>query len=203
MEFTRQKLRQFVLSQAADRPLALQVLNQLRGYYINHASVTYDLPPCQPEDQAFAAAALSLVTEREVTSLVKVKAPAVNAAHAVLGESLKPLAQHLLAFRDDLNSRLAPAVREDLLVLSSLALGDGLAHALAASHARFFADLDSEIANCTAYAPTLAIFYLLAYTILGDVGRVRQLTPLVDLCLTAVPIGENLAEPGQWYLMVG
>jgi hypothetical protein len=48
----------------------------------------------------------------------------------------------------------------------------------------------------------VALVYFLGFTLIANAARADRLAPLIGLLSRAIPLGESVAEPGTWYVLV-
>lgn len=201
----RQKLSAYVLSKAPDKVLAQRALDQLQQFFQDADQGLYPLTMLWHIDDDAAAAAVSGAAMTPVDDLFPVS---VSKGHGQMAqfldsERITGLPMFIMrAHQRDLIARLGDDTYEEFVYLLFGCLGEAMVVNLTGSHRRFFDQLDALLANTIPFLPMVAIFYLLAYAIIGDATKVGQFEPLVNLMKKALPIGES-DKPGEWLLLVG
>jgi len=201
----RQRLSAYVLSKAPDKVLAQQALDQLQQFFQDADQGVYPLTMLWHIDDDAATAAVSGAAKTPVDDLAPVSVSKNKGQQAQFLDSqrITGLPMFILrAHQRDLIARLGDDTYEEFVYLLFGCLGEAMVVNLVGSHRRFFDQLDTLLANTLPFLPMVAIFYLLAYAMLGDAAKVGQFAPLVKLMRQALPIGES-ETPGAWLLLVG
>lgn len=198
------QLRRYVMSQAADKGLAKQAMQLIRPFFINAGAGDYPLTSSWNVDDDAFAAALSGVAAVRVAKLTPVSA----------GKNDGRLAQFLdyrqltclpmfiqRAHRADLGATWGEDRYKEFVYLLYECLGAAMIDSVAATHRRFFDQLDQELVNDLPFVPVVCVFYLLVYAMVGDREKFERFAALVRLLGQAIPIGET-KNPGEWLVLV-
>ncbi len=205
MKTDRNSLERFVLACASDKAIAARALRQIVPFFADAERGLYPLVLAWHVSGVEAARAISSAVVAPVAGVALLPASkgAQQLAQIAPG-GLTPLSMHFLRQRrDPLYGRLDPTMREDLVFELYESLGMAMQLNLVSGHPGFFGGLDPNSANTFALLPMLAVFYSLAYAIVGDAAETKKLEPLVELCRRAIPLGEVSARPGNWVVLVG
>jgi hypothetical protein len=201
----RLKLTAYVLAKSPDKQLAQQALDLLKQFFQDADQGIYPLTMLWHIDDDAATAAVSGAAMTPVDDLAPVSVSKNKGQQAQFLDSQRITGLPMFitqAHRGDLIARLGDDTYEEFLYLLFGCLGESMVVNLVGSHRRFFDQLDSLLANTIPFLPMVAIFYLLAYAMLGDAAKVGQFAPLVKLMRQALPIGES-ETPGAWLMLVG